>query len=500
MHHALEIQEILLNVFSHLPPDDAAPELASLARTCRAFKEPALDVLWEELRDLSPLTRCLPETSHQLSPDNRKRSFSRPLTQIEWDILQSYTGRIRIIANFNWGLDEKSVEIFSNPPTTEPLFPNVRKICCRYEGGTMDLLRLPLPSLVSVRVDLSHPHSLQDGLQSFSAFSPNITTLILGIGDRSDVAFDKLVSNCICQWQNLQIVRCPKISLDAVALAHLSRMPVLSELSFKQTITFPNCISPLVFSNLSTFVLDSTSLGPISQLLSLILLPVIKHFRLTAASCPSRQELSSFLAAVHSSNADHTIEHFILDQLSHPGYLVRSEAPLLCFEHLQSCMAFGNLRNLSFDIEWNVGLTNNDLLALASAWPNLEYLAINDGWGWNTPDGITPNGLLQLLQTNPSLKAVSLVMGTRGYTEVPLGLTWPDHRDHLYIDVLDSIIEADSVPAITAFFAGITSCCKFVNSYAWIGGLFVKPPGWEVYSDRWEDIWRRAQVAIRPHS
>ncbi|KAF8124910.1 hypothetical protein EV363DRAFT_1353048 [Boletus edulis] len=391
-----------------------------------AFKEPALDVLWEELRDLSPLTRCLPETSHQLSPDNRKRSFSRPLTQIEWDILQSYTGRIRIIANFNWGLDEKSVEILSNPPTTEPLFPNVRKICCRYEGGIMDLLRLPLPSLVSVRVDLSHPHSLQDGLQSFSAFSPNITTLILGIGDRSDVAFDKLVSNCICQWQNLQIVRCPKISLDAVALAHLSRMPVLSELSFKQTITFPNCISPLVFSNLSTFVLDSTSLGPISQLLSLILLPVIKHFRLTAASCPSRQELSSFLAAVHSSNADHTIEYFILDQLSHPGYLVRSEAPLLCFEHLQS---------------WH---------------------------GIRQP----PQHIIRY-RTNPSLKAVSLVMGTRGYTEVPLGLTWPDHRDHLYIDVLDSIIEADSVPAITAFFAGITSCCKFVNSYAWIGGLFV---------------------------
>ncbi|KAF8441751.1 hypothetical protein L210DRAFT_3447587 [Boletus edulis BED1] len=346
MHHALEIQEILLNVFSHLhlPWHAAEPELASLARTCRAFKEPALDVLWEELNNLSPLTRCLPETSHQLSPDDRgRRSFSRPLTQIEWDILQSYTRRIRIIANFDWGLDEKSVEILSNPPTTEPLFPNVRELHCNFESITMDLFRLPLPSLVSVWVNLNHPHSLQDGLQSFSAFSPNITTLILGIGDRSDVAFDKLVSNCICQWQNLQIVRCPKISLDADALAHLSRMPALSELSFKQTITFPNCISPLFFSNLSTFILDSTSLGPISQLLSLILLPVIKDFRLYAvASCPSRQELSSFLAAVPSSNADHTIEHFMLYQSPSPGYLVRSEAPLLCFAHLQPCMVFGN--------------------------------------------------------------------------------------------------------------------------------------------------------------
>ncbi|KAF8550069.1 hypothetical protein OG21DRAFT_1469182 [Imleria badia] len=69
MHHALEIQEILLNIFGHCHPDD----LPSLARTCRGFKEPALDVLWEELDNLSPLVRCLPEASHQLSPDKVRR-------------------------------------------------------------------------------------------------------------------------------------------------------------------------------------------------------------------------------------------------------------------------------------------------------------------------------------------------------------------------------------------------------------------------------------------
>ena len=78
MHHALEIQEILSNIFFYCSPvlspnlsphfhKIVFPALAALARTCRAFKEPALDALWRELIDLSPLVRCLPEASNRLS-------------------------------------------------------------------------------------------------------------------------------------------------------------------------------------------------------------------------------------------------------------------------------------------------------------------------------------------------------------------------------------------------------------------------------------------------
>ena len=77
MHHALYIEEILLSIFSYCytivsrwPPRPtrrqrwyANVNLAALARTCRTFKEPALDMIWGELDDLTPLVRCLPETS-----------------------------------------------------------------------------------------------------------------------------------------------------------------------------------------------------------------------------------------------------------------------------------------------------------------------------------------------------------------------------------------------------------------------------------------------------
>ena len=76
MHHALRLEEILLNIFGQCyspcrnkqRTQRATADLAALARTCRTFKEPALDVLWTELVNLSPLARCLPEASHRIYP------------------------------------------------------------------------------------------------------------------------------------------------------------------------------------------------------------------------------------------------------------------------------------------------------------------------------------------------------------------------------------------------------------------------------------------------
>ena len=62
MHHALEIQEILYNIIWSL----LSTCYASSGRNVRAFEEPALDVLWVELRDSSPW-QCLPEASYRIS-------------------------------------------------------------------------------------------------------------------------------------------------------------------------------------------------------------------------------------------------------------------------------------------------------------------------------------------------------------------------------------------------------------------------------------------------
>ena len=84
MYRALEIEEILFDIFQRLSlpythhPDSigVASDLAALARTCRAFKEPALDLLWRTLVDLSPLARCLPEASCRSSTESDDSCFA----------------------------------------------------------------------------------------------------------------------------------------------------------------------------------------------------------------------------------------------------------------------------------------------------------------------------------------------------------------------------------------------------------------------------------------
>ena len=82
MHRTLQVPEILSTIFDRCPPrvlsaypcKESSSDLAALARTCRAFKEPALDVLWRVLVDLYPLACCLPEASRRVSQGNMVRS------------------------------------------------------------------------------------------------------------------------------------------------------------------------------------------------------------------------------------------------------------------------------------------------------------------------------------------------------------------------------------------------------------------------------------------
>jgi hypothetical protein len=69
LHICLLPPEILFHIFSIYQEDhhvllSSCAALGSLARTCKTFKEPALDILWQELDGLEPLVSrpvaCLP--------------------------------------------------------------------------------------------------------------------------------------------------------------------------------------------------------------------------------------------------------------------------------------------------------------------------------------------------------------------------------------------------------------------------------------------------------
>jgi len=179
----------------------------------------------------------------------------------------------------------------------------------------------------------------------------------------------------------------------------------------------------------------------------------------------------------------------------------RSEVPTLGLDDLRPCMAFSNLRHMELNIECNVDLIDGQVLTLASAWPKLEHLLINADWGWDSLGGITLGELVQLLQTCRSLRGFALAIDTQGYTEshpsqapASLGLTFPPEFS---IDVVDSIIEAESVSAVATFFSGIATCIESDFCFrAWNGEPMTRFPDCEVYIDRWDDVYYRVDDAL----
>ena len=178
----------------------------------------------------------------------------------------------------------------------------------------------------------------------------------------------------LLQRSRLGSVVCLQVALDLDTLVYLSRMPRLSRLNFTLSITLSSD-SPLVFSNLRHLTLDSQSLEPISCLLSQTWFPAITDFSAFIDNYPSQLELGSFMACIPMSNTGHPIKNLRFDQLSWPPDKVfRSAALLLHFEDLRPCMALSNLHYIEIDIECNMGLTDSQMLTLASAWPQLENL------------------------------------------------------------------------------------------------------------------------------
>ncbi|KAI6007680.1 hypothetical protein F5J12DRAFT_720365 [Pisolithus orientalis] len=102
MHPCLCVDEILRVVFRCI--EDRSTWCA-LARTCRAFTEPATDLIWETLTAVEPILQHLPSArTERLGFGDRGRclALSRPLSDDDWSIIRRLSSRVhRLHTLFN---------------------------------------------------------------------------------------------------------------------------------------------------------------------------------------------------------------------------------------------------------------------------------------------------------------------------------------------------------------------------------------------------------------
>ncbi|KAG1734673.1 uncharacterized protein EDB91DRAFT_1348494 [Suillus paluster] len=207
MHVCLLPTEILLAIIEKYGPFSPAT-LAALARTSTTFKEPALDMLWKDIRGFKPLISCLPEGAINRN-ERGMLTIKRPLLTGEWRLIGRYAQRIQSLMVFDTDLeiiDDRLVQaLISAPP---PLLPNLRSLVWGDVNECLiPLLRTLLGSTIkSMKLDFrtSPPSFAKSALvASLGARCPSIWKLICYFGgadseDSSDAIFEVL-----CGFQEL---------------------------------------------------------------------------------------------------------------------------------------------------------------------------------------------------------------------------------------------------------------------------------------------------------
>ena len=393
------------------------------------------------------------------------------------------------------------------------MFPNLRILRWEFIRETFPLMHhLAVPLLTSLEInfvfgDVPSFHSFP---QSLGDLCPNMRKFRIHMR-RPQVDSDEAISGLVRRWTNLRVVYCPYISLDSDSLSHLSRTLSLTSLSFALSAVVTNDItsdSILLFSKLRDLEISSRSLEHISRLLSHIRLPTVESLTVCIDSCPSKHILRSYLIAVQKSCTHHSLVTLKLIQTRSPSSINHGlEWYQLTIDDIKPCMAFHQLRRLDISIASTVYLTDDDVLGLASACPHLECLLINEEWGWNIGPrgGITPDGLLLLLQRLRSLRHFCLAIDTWGYAQVSPALESAQTagiipRAPLSVNVVDSIIHPASIDALADFFGRVLQQHANTSSWYWSTSVMGDRLDSEISRKLWEDVFVKAHERARASS
>ncbi|KAI6045334.1 hypothetical protein EDC04DRAFT_141551 [Pisolithus marmoratus] len=193
MHPCLLITEILHHIIGFLESGTDSHstyrngDIARLARTCRAFKDPALDVLWRRQCALGPLLKCLPGHLWTRDASDTINLISKP-TKNDWLSLRRYSFRIRVFEPNRGpgrllGVSDNTLRAIFSPTVFHALFPSLHILNLEFLANNIALSLLDhvlSPSLIQLRFRIPNhlqPDDLHELLESVTDRAPSLRVL-----------------------------------------------------------------------------------------------------------------------------------------------------------------------------------------------------------------------------------------------------------------------------------------------------------------------------------
>ncbi|KAG2071603.1 hypothetical protein BDR04DRAFT_1231036 [Suillus decipiens] len=485
MHRLFLVHELLAIICEQLYDEDDIPNtskeaLARLARTCKAFHSVALNALWSNLDGVAPLIQCLPEVTRlywRLPLGTAVVGIERAPRKEEWDIIQGYASRVQHLRVLNRLRPVEPSVIFtlSRPPTTSPLFPNLRSLVWNdSRPQTMGFLKtLCGPLLISLTLDCSNTGTARwDAAASTILNSVPVICPAVKVITFPSSSLCPPTSNMLLAWSHLEEVTCGEI--DTVIFGHLAKQTYLRKLAFILSRSISQSLTgrppfPQAFSRLRELDVHAPELPSLIELMQkLEIHPTSIGGQVDAGPTPC--DIRAFFAFLTKHYVDVKPQNVLLQSLpsirtpqppllpptgnqfngqtSHTGIYGSDFMPLA---------QFGSLDTLIIDVNCSIHLTDDDLASLASAWPDLRTFSINKTYGWVVKSDITQIGLLQMLQCCPKLQTLCIAIDTNTFTEVPLDRPGGgvQNMNIRTISFADSVIQPRAATVVAAFLSDV---------------------------------------------
>ncbi|KAJ7440274.1 hypothetical protein B0H11DRAFT_2292953 [Mycena galericulata] len=433
MHRSLIIPEIVELIFTHLRGDNPGELVlnqkyfAYLARTCRAFQHPALDILWSEQDTLQNVLKCLPSHLWELKrektlvtigsgPDARSNSYWKtvlrliePIRPADWNIPLKYARRIRVLKlPHQWQSGPSaapSSAVFDTIAASLPqdhLCPNLRDISLDLvDTSLFPYIHLLLGRKI-IAVKISFPNEDSESLpQLLPTLKPCLSELkrLTLTDDHDDFYLDcRTVSDIVMHLGRIEELTVDK--LNRKAFEHLSRLSTLRSLDLKYPSLEDLGTSPSSPDGRSRYqpfpalrqVHFRQGIDYAIEFVVLLSDCCLDTFGIVCdGNFLSTAILGRLCKALGSHVLHSALEYLsIQTELDMPTPRMIASNDLITVHELAPLLSFENLTKLDLDIPWGFDIDDNAASDMARAWPKLITIRIT---AYQSPPSMTLDGL-----------------------------------------------------------------------------------------------------------
>ncbi|KAG2125452.1 hypothetical protein DEU56DRAFT_825168 [Suillus clintonianus] len=405
MHRALFVSEVLLEIFinlNQLPTTEGWTQsltqrsLAALARTCKTFHEPAMDLLWANMPGLRPLLGCVTRLHSMIYDPETKYSWSQcvdPLAEHEFHEFLRHSARVRSMTISS----NTYFRLLTALPIETCVFPGLISLSWMVQRTNIGDLHFFLsPTLLNCSVSEFHSDLTHIGTRC--AALEAITLL----EDSGTVQLSATVRSC----KRLKYLECPP--LDSAAWMHLSTVPTLLKVKIvaSRIIHFPlDNLNFATFLNLTTLCFRRMEVAAVVTIMQHFEFPSLKEFEMHVRVLPWA-EAEQLCRALSQCKANQTLEHICISSRDripqHSGDPLTAVRQFLCFTQL---------RTLRLSTHCFIYLDDDLLLEAMTSWPYIRSLSLDD---WHIcPPTVTFRGLIAALRLCPYLQYLQVPVDFR---------------------------------------------------------------------------------------